>query len=166
MTTRTKAAASRLADQELPTATAWAAATQSTQTYEQLLAGILTDTWPSPSRSRLSEGTAHPRRSRRLRYAVAASVVAALTAAALVVGPHDCGFLRNHRRGSDPPLLSYSAPLTTETSAAVLTELAAAARRQPVEPGTGRYTYTKIQSWTCPPARTPAATSSAPQSCR
>lgn len=147
MTNRIKAAASRLADQELPTATAWAAATESTETYEQLLTGILTDAWPSPSHSRLSEGTAHRGSSRRLRYAVTASVVAAVTALALIVVPTIVGSFGTTAEAATPPLLSYSPPPTREYSAAVLQELAAAARRQPPEPGTGRYTYTKIQSW-------------------
>lgn len=147
MTTRIKAAASRLADQELPTATAWAAATESTETYEQLLTDILTDAWPGPSHSRLSEGTAHRGSSHRLRYAVTASVVAAVTALALIVVPAIVGSFGTAAEAATPPLLSYAAPLTMETSAAVLQELAAAARRQPPQPGTGRYSYTKIQSW-------------------
>lgn len=147
MTTRTKAAAGRLADQELPTATAWAAGTQSRETYERLLADILTDTWPSPGGLRLSESTAHPRRSRRLRYAVAASVIAAVTAFGLIVVPTIVGSFANTAQAATPPLLSYTAPFTTETSASVLKELAATAAHQQSVPGTGRYTYTKIQSW-------------------
>lgn len=147
MSASTRTAVRRLQAQDLPTPAVWEAAMLPAQ--DQLVAGIISDheglgyrTAPAVSPRRPA---ARPAR-RRTRVTIVASAVAVVTVLAIVIIP---GLLGTSATANavTPGLLSYAAPASPDSAAMVLTRLAATARKQGPAPGTGKYSYTKIQSW-------------------
>lgn len=147
MSARTRVSIEWLEAQELPTPAVWQAATAH-QDLQQLIADI-TSSVAGDDHERLTTPVSRPRiRSgsrRRMPVLVGATVVVAVTLLGVLLVP---SLINGGTASAVTPLpLSYTASASIGDSATLLTELAAAAAKQPPEPGSGPDTYTKIQSW-------------------